>query len=671
MSVPEQKSRAARLEELHTLLTEYAHHYYVLDDPQISDSEYDHLFQELLAIEKEFPELQRPDSPSQRVGGAILEGFSQVSHRLPMLSLENGFDDADLYAFEERLLRFLLSTKRPAYMAEPKLDGLAVELLYENGLFVQGSTRGDGRVGEDISAQLRTVPSIPLRLKDCNLPRLEVRGEVFMDRNSFERLNERRVARDAALFANPRNAAAGSLRQLDPTVTARRKLRFFVYAVAEPAAIPSTTQEQMFSYLASLGFPVNPEIVLCRNMAEVVQRFSELTSLRHDLSYEIDGMVVKVNDFALQKRLGAKARAPRWAIACKFPAIQATSTIVGVTFQVGRTGAITPVAMLDPVDVGGVVVSRATLHNADEILRKDLHMGDTVLVQRAGDVIPEIVKAQVDKRLDAAERIAFPTECPVCCHPLQRLDGEVVTRCVNGHCPAQRLRSLVYFCSKAGLDIEGLGKKSVEQLFSVKLIYDLPDIFSLHKEDLVGLEGWGLKSAENALQGIAIAKTPSLSRFLAALGIRYVGEVTAALLESTFHSLEAIVQVSFDELLEVEGLGDQAARSIVGYFSDPAVQQMIQNFRERGLVLQAVTPRQENLPLSGEVLLFTGSLKEISRTEAKKLVKENGGQIASGITKKLTCLVVGEKPGSKLAKARDKGKRILTEQEFLQLLSLP
>lgn len=659
-----------RLEELSALLTEHAHHYYVLDDPKISDGEYDRLFQELLAIEEEYPELQRPDSPSQRVGGAILEGFSQVEHRLPMLSLENGFDDADLYAFEERLLRFLLTTDRPEYMAEPKLDGLAVELVYEDGIFVQGSTRGDGRVGEDISAQLRTVASIPLRLKDCTLPRLEVRGEVFMDRGSFERLNVRRAARDAPLFANPRNAAAGSLRQLDPKITARRKLRFFVYAVAEPRVIPSKNQEQMFHFLASLGFPVNPEIALCRDMAAVVRKFQELTSLRHGLSYEIDGMVVKVNDFALQERLGAKARAPRWAIACKFPAVQATSTIVAVEFQIGRTGAITPVAILDPVDVGGVVVSRATLHNADEILRKDLHLRDTVLVQRAGDVIPEIVKAVVDKRPEDAEAIVFPEKCPVCTHPLQKLDAEVVTRCVNAHCPAQRLRSLVHFCSKAGLDIEGFGKKSVEQLFSQELIYDLPDIFALQRQDLVALEGWGEKSAENALQGIATAKTPSLSRFLAALGIRYVGEVTAALLESTFQSLEAVAQVSFDELLEVEGLGEQAARSIVDYFSDPAVQDMIRDFKENGLVPQVVEARKENLPLSGEVLLFTGSLKKISRTEAKKLVKDNGGQIASGITKKLTCLVVGEKPGSKLAKARDKGKRILTEDEFLKLLSI-
>lgn len=658
----------ARLAELRTLLTEHGHHYYVLDDPQISDGEYDRLFQELLQIEKEYPQLQTVDSPSQRVGGAVLDGFSQVKHRLPMLSLENGFDDQDLYAFEERLLRFLLTTDRPSYMAEPKLDGLAVELVYEDGIFVQGSTRGDGKVGEDISAQLRTVASIPLRLLRCELPRLEVRGEVFMDRGSFQHLNRQRAAVDEPLFANPRNAAAGSLRQLDPRITAKRHLKFFVYAVAESAAIPCSTQEQMFTFLAALGFPVNPEISLCQDMAAVVDKFQQLSVLRHNLGYEIDGMVVKVNDFALQERLGAKARAPRWAIACKFPAVQATTQIVNVDFQVGRTGAITPVAILDPVDVGGVLVSRATLHNADEILRKDLHMGDTVLVQRAGDVIPEIVKAVLEKRPQAAEPITFPKRCPVCYHPLQKLVAEVVTRCVNGHCPAQRLRSLIHFCSKAGLDIEGLGKKSVEQLFSLGLIGDLPDIFSLRKSDLVNLEGWAEKSAENALRGIDLAKNPPLSRFLAALGIRYVGEVTATLLEFTFRSLERLLTVGYDELLEVEGLGDQAAGSIVDYFADPEVQQMMQDFHDAGLVPQVLEERFEDLPLSGEVLLFTGSLKKISRTEAKKLVKDNGGQIASGITKKLTCLVVGEKPGSKLKKALEKGKRILTEDAFLALL---
>lgn len=658
-----------RLEELCLLLNEHSHYYHVLDDPQISDGEYDRLFQELLEIEKDHPLWVTSDSPSQRVGGAVLDRFDQVPHRLPMLSLENGFDDQDLRSFEERLLRFLLTDIPPdGYMTEPKLDGLAVELVYENGLFVQGSTRGDGHIGENISAQLRTVPSIPLRLRQTDIPRLEVRGEVFMERTGLEKLNRRRAEEGEALFANPRNAAAGSLRQLDPKITAKRPLRFFVYGVAEPEDTDCRTQQELLQFLATLGFPVNDAIHFCPDIEAVIDRFVELSSLRHDLAYEIDGMVVKVNDFALQKRLGAKARAPRWAIACKFPAIQESTIIVQVEFQVGRTGAVTPVAILEPVDVGGVMVSRATLHNADEILRKDLHIGDTVLIQRAGDVIPEIVKVVPEKRKSNAIPIAIPENCPACSHPLTRPEGEAVTRCVNSHCPAQRLRALVHFCSRAGLDIEGLGKKSVEQLFSAQLIKELPDIFELRKEDLEVLDGWGKKSAENTLSGIRAVKTPVLSRFLTALGIRYVGEVTAALLERTFLSLDKLRTVSREELLEVEGLGEQAAGSIMAYFSDPLVQKMLTKFHAAGVRPLVVESGEENLLLAGEVFLFTGTLKKLSRTEAKKLVKDHGGQIASGITKKLTCLVVGEKPGSKLKKAREQGKRILTEDEFIALL---
>ena len=656
-----------RLKELQLLLAQHSHYYYVLDEPQISDGEYDRLFQELLQIEEAHPGWITPDSPSQRVGGVFLGHHRAPRPPGPAPCPENAFDDQDLYSFEERLLRFLLQDIAPSYMAEPKLDGLAVELVYEDGLLIQGSTRGDGRVGEDITAQLRTVPSIPLRLQKSGPTRLEVRGEVFMDRSGLAALNRQRAESGEALFANPRNAAAGSLRQLDPKITAQRPLRFFVYGVSEPLATGCHNQQELLKVLGDLGLPVNSLVTFCPDMKTVVQRFSELSTLRHDLAYEIDGMVVKVNDFGLQARLGEKARAPRWAIACKFPAIQATTRILDVDFQVGRTGAVNPDAILEPVDVGGVVVSRATLHNSDEIRRKDLRTGDTVLIQRAGDVIPEIVKAVVEKRKGSEQPIAFPASCPVCSHLLVKPEGEAVTRCPNPHCPAQRLRSLVHFCSRAGLDIDGLGKKSVEQLFALHLIQDLPDIFQLKKEDLAPLEGWGEKSAEKVLLGLAAVKTPPLARFLAALGIRYIGEVTAALLEHTFHSLENLLKVTTAELLEVEGLGEQAVKSIVDYFSDPDVLEMIGKFSEAGVVPQIAEETEEQLLLSGEVLLFTGSLKKMSRTEAKKLVKDNGGQIASTITKKLTCLVVGEKPGSKLRKAREKGKKILTEDEFLAL----
>ncbi len=658
-----------RLEELRQLLTEHSYRYYVLDDPTISDGEYDRFFQELLEIERKHPEWVTPDSPSLRVGAAPLDKFDQVEHRIPMLSLENAFDDQDLHAFEDRLLRFLLQDAPPAYMTEPKLDGLAVELVYEEGLLVQGSTRGDGTVGEDITAQLRTVASIPLRLRNTTVQRLEVRGEVFMDRKGLDALNRQRTAVGEPLFANPRNAAAGSLRQLDPAITAQRPLRFFVYGVSEPLLTGCLSQGELLEFLAGLGLPVNSHVQFCPDMESVISRFSDLASLRHELAYEIDGMVVKVNDFSLQNRLGSKARAPRWAIACKFPAIQATTRIMAVEFQVGRTGAVTPVAILDPVDVGGAMVSRATLHNSDEIERKDLHTGDTVLIQRAGDVIPEIVKAVAEKRDGSEQPIIMPDFCPVCSHPLVKPEGEAVTRCLNPHCPAQRLRSLVHFCSKAGLDIEGLGKKSVEQLFELQLIRDLPDIFLLQKEDLASLEGWGERSAENVLTATRQARTPSLFKFLAALGIRYVGEVTASLLERSFHCLERLIEATVDDLVEVEGLGEQAANSIVEYFSDSSVQLMFDRFKEAGVHPQVARPMEEKRLLSGEVLLFTGTLKQLSRTEAKKLVKDNGGQIASGVTKKLTCLVVGEKPGSKLKKAQDMGKKVLTEEEFLLLLA--
>lgn len=660
-----------RLSKLTQLLTEHSHSYYVLDSPQISDGEYDRLFQELLEIEKLHPQWVTADSPSQRVGGEALESFGQVEHRIPMLSLENAFSDQDLIDFEDRLKRYLLLEDNSlTYMAEPKLDGLAVELVYENGILIQGSTRGNGKVGEDITAQLRTVSSIPLRLSQTDIQRIEVRGEVFMSRSGLETLNQQRAAAGEDLFANPRNAAAGSLRQLDPAITAKRPLEFFVYAVADPADSGCSSQQELFRFLETLGFPVNEHIYFCVDIQDAIARFAELSTLRQALSYEIDGMVVKVDEFVLQTRLGVKARAPRWAIACKFPAIQATSRINEVIFQVGRTGAVTPVAILEPVDVGGVLVSRATLHNRDEILRKDLHLGDTVLVQRAGDVIPEIVKPLLEKRDGDEVKIEFPDCCPVCSHSLQKLKEEVVTRCVNPHCPAQRLRTMVHFCSKAGLDIEGLGKKSVEQLFELQLIRDLPDIFLLKMKDVESLDGWGQKSAENMVRGIEAAKVPPLARFLAALGIRYVGEVTATLLENTFLSLEKILHVSKEVLLEVDGLGEQAANSIVEYFSDPAVQNMFVRFAGAGLVPQVAEKRTDKQLLSDEVFLFTGSLQKLSRSEAKKLVKEHGGQMASGITKKLTCLVVGEKPGSKLKKAEEKGKKILSEDAFLQLLSI-
>lgn len=658
-----------RLAELRQELTSHAYRYYVLDDPIVADGEYDRLFQELLELEEQFPDLCTSDSPSRRVGGAPLDRFEEVAHLFPMLSLDNIFGKGELAEFQEKLQRYLQSESTISYLAEPKLDGLAVELLYEKGLFVQGSTRGNGLVGENITAQLQTVQAIPLQLQAAGevLPgQLVVRGEVFLPRKGFEALNRERALNGEPLFANPRNAAAGSLRQLDPGVTAKRPLSFFVYAVADESVVHCTTQEALFSWLGKRGFLVNPLIKLCSDLGEVAGHYDHLLRARHELDYEIDGMVVKVNEFSLQKRLGNTARAPRWAVAWKFPAIQATTVMHDVEFQVGRTGAITPVAILDPVNVDGVIVQRASLHNQDEIERKELMLRDTVLVQRAGDVIPEVVKPIKEKRSGDEETIVFPTHCPVCGHALERPAGEAITRCINPHCVAQRLQSLIYFAGKPGLDIEGLGRRNMEQLVGQGLVTDLPDIFQLKVEQLSNLEGWGDKSARKVIAAIDQAKQTTLSRLLGALGIRYVGEVTADLLARHFSSLEALFEASKEQLLEVEGIGEQAASSVVDYFLDPSTRAMLARLLDQGVVVS-----QEDVTdqlLSGKVFLFTGSLSGMSRSEAKQLVKELGGQVVSGVSKRVTHLVAGDKSGSKLKKAKEMGIPVLNVKEFSQLV---
>ncbi|MBI4791463.1 MAG: NAD-dependent DNA ligase LigA [Deltaproteobacteria bacterium] len=667
----EKEAARGRLRQLREEITYHDHRYYVLDQPVIADAEYDRLFRELLALEEKFPELVTADSPSQRVGGAPLAKFATVPHSHAMLSLENAFSEAELRDFEERLRRFLKEAPQMTYVAEPKLDGLAVELVYEQGLFILGSTRGDGRIGEDITQNLKTIAAIPLRLQGVAPDRLEVRGEVFMVGAGFKKMNEERAAAGEPLFANPRNAAAGSLRQLDPRLTARRPLDFYAYGVSDPADLAGcATQGELLGRLGELGFKVNPLVRRCPTMAEVIGHYRHLLEIRTQLDYEIDGMVVKVDSFALQERLGNKARSPRWAVACKFPASQATTRLKAIDFQVGRTGVITPVAVLEPVVVGGVTVSRATLHNEEEIKRKDLKLGDMVLVQRAGDVIPEIVQPITDLRTGAERPVAMPAQCPSCGHGLVREEGEVGLRCVNAHCPAQRLRSLVHFTGKGGMDIEGLGRKAMEQLFAEGLVADLPDIFAMQAEALEKLDGWAAKSADNAVQAIAASRNVSLARFLAALGIRHVGEVTAELLEERFVTLENLMAASLEELLTIEGIGGQVAGSIRDYFGDPAVQMMLHRLREQGVAPRRSTVGgQGELPLRGAVLLFTGTLASFSRDEAKEIVKKLGGQVSSSLNRKVTHLVCGDKPGSKLQKAVELGIAVLNEKEFQQLIS--
>ena len=659
---------ARRIAELTKELNEHAYRYHVLDDPLISDGEYDRLFQELLKLEEAYPELAAEDSPSRRVGGVPLDKFEQVAHRLPMLSLENGFSDQDLRSFSLRLERFLNEPVSSGFSAEPKMDGLAVELVYEQGRLVTGSTRGDGIIGEDISAQLKTITAIPLRLLRSDVDLLEVRGEVYMEKQGFADLNNSQLAQGLQPFANPRNAAAGSLRQLDPSITARRPLKFFAYGVGDPQSTPCASQTELLDYLQQIGFPACPYNSFCIDIDEVISRFERLASIRHQLPYEIDGMVVKVDELGLQNRLGVKSRAPRWAIARKFPATQATTTLTGVEFQVGRTGAVTPVALLEPVNLDGATVSRATLHNQGEIDRKDLRVGDAVLVQRAGDVIPEVVKPIVARRSGHETPITLPSRCPACDSELIKPDDEAVTRCPNLQCPAQLLRGLVHYCSKAGLDIEGLGKRYVEQLYEEKIIGEIADLYTMDREVLKDLEGWGEKSADNVLAAIDMARTPPLADFIAALGIRFIGENSASLLESHFGSMDKLAGATEEELLEIDGIGDQAARSLVDYFADERIIEMFSRLSQAGVLPASAEKKTDDLALSGATLVFTGSLTRLSRDEAKKLVKEHGGTIASSVTRKVTHVVAGEKAGSKLTKAREAGKTILSEEEFLTLI---
>ncbi len=678
-AMPTLDSARERLRALREEITFHAHRYYVLDAPQISDGEYDRLFRELLDLETRFPELVTADSPSQRVGGAPLPQFATGEHRFPMLSLENAFDEQDLHAFEERLRRYLKADRPLAYMAEPKLDGLAVELIYEGGLLTRGLTRGDGRLGEEITANLKTIASIPLRLRQPAagpVPELlEVRGEAYLAIQGFRKLNETRREEGETLFANPRNAAAGSLRQLDSQITASRPLDFFAYGVSEPEALPCASQYQLLKYLGDLGFKINPLAKPCADMTAVINHFQVLAEHRHDLAYEIDGMVVKVDDLALQQRLGNKARSPRWAIAAKFPAIQATTRLTDILFSIGRTGAVTPVAVLAPVCVGGVTVSRATLHNEDEILRKGLLIGDTVLIQRAGDVIPEVVKPVVEQRTGNERPIHMPAHCPECGHDLVRAEGEAATRCPNPHCPAQRHRALCHFTGKAGLDIEGLGTKAMEQLLREGLVRDLPDLYRLDPATLAALDGWGEKSAENAIAAIAASREAPLAKFLAALGIRFIGEVTANLLAQRFGSLASLMAAALaagddDPLTAIEGVGEQAAASLRHYFGDPSVQEMLGRLADLGVrPLPAAAPADANSPLSGKVFLFTGSLANLSRNEAKERLKTLGGQVASSMSRKVTHLVCGVKPGSKLDKAQALGITVLDEEQFTRLLN--
>ncbi|MFZ5994483.1 MAG: NAD-dependent DNA ligase LigA [Thermodesulfobacteriota bacterium] len=643
--------------------------YYVLDSPVISDAEYDRLMRELVELEEKYPHLITPDSPTQRVGAAPLEKFGTVRHALPMLSLENAFDEAEAREFEQRIKRFLRMDGLIDYVVEPKMDGLAIEIVYEDGVLSTASTRGDGITGEDVTQNVRTIKSIPLSLQHGeSIPRrLEARGEVFLGLKAFKEINQQRIRDGEPPFANPRNAAAGSLRQLDPRVTAGRPLDFFAYGVGVVEDRSFTGQWEILTTLPKWGIKVNPLVRRCKGIEECIAYFQELEGRRRGLAYEIDGMVIKVDSLSLQDRLGVKTRSPRWAVAYKFPANQADTRILDIQVQVGRTGTLTPVAIMEPVNIGGVEVSRATLHNQDEIARKDIRIGDTVLVQRAGEVIPEVVKSITEKRSGKERKFVMPERCPVCGAGVVQLPGEVAIRCPNASCPAQVKESITHFASKGGMDIEGLGEKIVAQLVDSGIIKDVADLYYLTREQILALERFAAKSTENILAAIDKSKQTTLPRFLYALGIRYVGEKTAQILAEKFGSLEAIEKAFMEQLMEIDEIGPQVAASVTTFFAENKNQDVIRRLLAAG-VSPAPPLSTGPRPLAGQSFVFTGGLESFSRDEAKNKVKERGGIVSSSVSHKTNYVVAGKDPGSKLTRARELEVTVLTEEEFKRLI---
>jgi DNA ligase (NAD+) len=667
---------ASRAAFLRAEIERHNHAYYVLDAPTIPDAEYDQLFRELQDIEAAYPELRTPDSPSQRVGGAALPEFQQVAHAVPMLSLNNAFTAEEAAAFDRRC-REGLDVEHVDYACEPKFDGLAISLRYEKGVFVLGATRGDGFTGEDVTQNLRTVRNIPLRLAGSGFPDLlEVRGEVLMLRRDFERLNERQRAAGEKEFANPRNAAAGSLRQLAPKVTATRPLRFFAYGVADihalGAVLPAPTlHSAMMDRLAHWGFPVAAERAVVQGAAGLMAYYERIGAGRRTLSYDIDGVVYKVNRIADQEKLGYVSRAPRFAIAHKFPAEEALTTVEAIEVQVGRTGAITPVARLAPVFVGGVTVTNATLHNEDEVRRKDVRIGDTVIVRRAGDVIPEVVAVVPEKRPILAPEFVMPKQCPVCGSAVEKPEDEAIARCSGGlFCPAQRKQALLHFASRRAMDVEGLGDKLVEQLVDNGVVKTPADLYKLGLVALANLERMAEKSATNLLAAIDKSKRTTLARFVYALGIRNVGEATAKDLARHFGSLDKLMAADADQLQLVPDVGPIVAASIVRFFAEPHNREVVEQLRAAGVSWEEGAPSAAaHAPLAGKTFVLTGTLPTLTREEAKERIEAQGGKVAGSVSKKTHYVVAGAEAGSKLEKAQELGVTILDENQLKELLA--
>ena len=645
--------------------------YYILDDPETSDAEYDRLMRELRELEKQYPDLVTHDSPTQRVGATPLKQFKTVRHSLPMLSLSNCFGQEEVREFDQRIKRFLKITGDIEYVTEAKLDGVAVELVYEKGELVVGLTRGDGTIGEDVTMNLRTIRSIPLQLLDgktVKIPdRLEVRGEVFLGKKEFKLLNKKREESGEPLFANPRNAAAGSLRQLDSRITAGRPLDIFCHGIGGVSGITFKTHWHVLNTFTQLGLKVNPVEYRCKNIEEVIDRYGEIQRMREKLDYEIDGAVIKVNDLELQNRLGTVSRSPRWATAYKFEAHQEVTRIKDIIVQVGRTGAITPVAIMEPVKVGGVEVTRATLHNQDEIDKKDIRIGDTVIVQRAGDVIPEVVKVIESKRTGKEKRFIIPDKCPVCNSEILKSDNEVVSRCLGLTCPAKLKETIKHFVSKGAMDADGLGDKLVNQLVDRKLVKDVSDLYFLTVSDLLELERMAEKSAQNVVSAIQKSKGAGLEKLVYALGIRHVGEHIARVLVSNLGSMEDLIKTDENHLMRISEIGPEVARSIVQFFKQEVNIKTINRLEEAGVSFNRVAVDSKK-NLDGKVFIFTGGLKYYTREEAKRLVESKGGRVSSSLSNKTHYLVSGESPGSKLKKAKKLGVKIISEREFIKLI---
>lgn len=665
MSVPSEVRR--QVEELRQQIEKHNYHYYVEDNPQITDEQYDKLMRQLISLEEKYPELITPDSPSQRVGGEVQKGFTPVKHLEAMLSLNNAFSEGELRDFDRRV-RTALGNQPVEYAVEMKIDGLAISLLYENGVLVRGATRGDGETGEDITQNLKTVGSIPLRLRE-NVPLLEVRGEAYMSKEAFAKLNAAREENGEPLFANPRNAAAGSLRQLDPKVTAGRQLNTFIYAIGRVEGHQIQSHTAGLAWLKKLGFRVNPEVKSFNSIDSVIEYIRTWQEKRFQLPYPIDGIVVKVNDLAQQRQLGATAKSPRWAIAFKFPAEKAITKVEDIKITVGRTGVLTPTAYLKPITVAGSTVSRAVLHNADIIKKKDIRIGDTVVVHKAGDVIPEIVEVLPDKRSGQEKAFVFPQECPECGTAVVRSEGEVAYRCPNVNCPARNRENIFHFVSRGAMDVEGLGPAVVTQLLKGGLIRDAADIYSLKYEDLIRLDRFGPKSATNLLNSIEASKKRPLSRLIFALGIRHVGQTAAKKLSEHFPSLQALAGADEGALLSIPEVGPKMAESIVQWFKQPENIKLINKLKAAGVNMEsseALMPKSGKL--AGKTFVLTGTLQQFKREQAKALIEELGGKVASSVSKKTSYVVVGENPGSKYEKALQLGVEILDEEQFKNLI---